>query len=509
MNETAVNRTYDVRRWYHHVLALVVVAALAVFVVPAKPVAAEAVSEANEDVAAQSLLEVFYLLKDHHYAHPDEAMLIQGAIRGMLETIDDPYSEYFSPEQYRRYIDAINMQYVGIGVVLSVAADGSGLFLERVFPDTPASDAELAVGDKIIAIDGKTVRPDNAEQMLQAIPKEEGAKVKLTLLRDGKRLTKTLVTRTFHIPDVLSEDLGDGIAYVSILTFGENTFNTLAEEMTRLRSSGARGLVLDLRGNGGGFMGTALEIADLFLSKGTLVYLHDENGDLIGYEADAFAVDLPLAVLIDGQSASAAELLAGALQKNGRAVLIGERSFGKATMQSLVELSNGGVLKVTVDNWLLPDRSNIDGKGLVPNIRMTRPEAAVNAAVQWLLPERRQRLQLSLKDRTGVLNGDIRLYDVPDIVRENGTWYFPLRYIIESFGSEVRWDDKQKRVRFDLNRRSITVDPARGLISIDGSSARFPGVFLRNGQVYLPKEALEHILGTRIQVNDTEAILET
>ena len=502
-------RTYLLRRWRRSALTLLAAVALAMSVaVPAKPAAAEEAAESDADNAAQSLLEVYYLLKDHHYTHPDEELLIQGAIRGMLESINDPYSEYLDPEQYRQLIDAINFQFVGIGVLLAVADDGSGLWIERVFPGTPASEAGLAAGDKIIAIDGEAVRPDNAEQMLDAIPKEDGAEVKLTLLRAGKRMTKTLVTRPFQIPDVLSEDLGDGIAYVSILTFGENTFDEVMTEVLNIQASGAKGLVLDLRGNGGGFMGTALDIADLFLSKGTLVYLHDENGKLEKYTADSFSVDLPMAVLIDGESASAAELLAGTLQKNGRAVLIGERSFGKATMQSLVELSNGGVLRVSVDNWLLPDRSNIHGKGLVPNIRISRPEAAVNAAVQWLLPERRQRLQLSLKDNTGLLNGDIQLYEVPELVREDGTLYFPLRYVIESFGSEVRWDENRKQVQFGLKRRNVEVDPAKGLVWIDGSSTRFPRLIHRNGQVYLPKEALELILGTKIQVNDAEVIVE-
>jgi carboxyl-terminal processing protease len=458
------------------------------------------------DENADTLRQIYQQIVKRHYSHPDPNKVLEGAIQGMLEVLSDPYTTYMTPQEYEDFRNTLEHHYAGIGAVLHAAATGEILITE-VYAGTPAEQAGLQAGDRILTVDGQSVTGEKVDKVAALIRGESGTDVVLTIQR-GRAAPQTItVTRqAIHLPTVTSQDMGNGVGYIRILSFGSHTSKEFFEAYEALKETSPNGILLDLRGNGGGYVLSALEIADSFLSEGTLLILHGEQG-AIAYKADERAEDMPLVVLVDQDTASASEMLAGALQQNKRAKLVGTQTFGKGTMQEPFDLPNGGVLKLSVDQWALADGKTIDKVGLTPDIRLTSPGLFLNAALQQLLPEREQTLTLSRTGGLGELNG-VRLLDVPAVLTVEGREYLPLRYVAEAFGSEVRWVPQTASVEFTLEHHAVRVELRTGALYIDNRrSAAQSAVFLQNGVSYLSTKALEEILGEQIQSTDTTLTL--
>ncbi|MFC5987647.1 S41 family peptidase [Marinicrinis lubricantis] len=483
------------------------VLALAVLAAPVQNAWAEA-SEKNNS----ALLEIYNTLIDAHYEKPSEEELLQGAIQGMLDVIHDPYTNYMSPSAYEDFKNGINLEYAGIGVRFTYAEDESGLIVDEVFTGSPAEESGILNGDIVVQVDQTPVTPDNIRTITSQIRGEAGTEVTLLLVREGEQLQKKVARKAIELPEVTTEDMGNGIAYIQIVTFGERTTEEFLAAYHQAEAANAKGLILDLRGNSGGYVLSALEIADHFLKKGELLVLHNSEGGEDVYVADELGTDIPLVVLIDRNTASASEMLAGALKTNGRATLVGETSFGKGTMQTAFELSNGGTLKVSVDNWLLPDRSNIHDIGLLPDIYLQRSEAVVNAAVQQLLPDRKQTLELSLKEQTGVLNENIFLTGVPAIHKDSqsGEYYVPMRYVMESFGTEVVWNNETKRTSFIYRGQQVEIDSKSWNLIVNGKSVPLNQPLKSiAGTIYMSTDAVKSVTGGSVSVSADALLLNS
>lgn len=467
------------------------------------PLASSAVAYSSP--AVDTLLQVYDAVTKGHFSRPSEKAILRGAIKGMLEVLNDPYSAYMTPEEYAAFKAAIDQHYAGIGVVLQETPEFA-LRIAEVYAGTPAEEAGLKAGDLILAVDGLALTKANVAEGPARIRGKAGTSLSLLIKRGEADPVIYSVTRAeIQLPTVTEDDLGEGLAYVRIHSFGESTTDEALTALQGARDRGASGVVLDLRGNGGGMVLSALEIADSLLAEGTMFFFAGEHGEE-SIEAEPDAIDLPVTVLVDERSASASEILAGVLQKTGRAKLVGARTFGKGTMQAPIDLPDGGVLKLSVDRWLLPDRSSPDKVGLTPDVPVGSPHVALAAAMRTLHP-----ITLRYDRQAGgaTLNG-VQLSEAPPMVEEDGRIYLPLRYTMESLGYELRWIAEESTAVFTVNGTEVRADLKQGTLVAGGQAAAAAGaVRLVDGRAYVLAEPLGQASGFALAADAASVLIRT
>lgn len=300
----------------------------------------------------------------------NDTLLLQGAIRGMLEAVGDDYTYYMDPQGYESESTSLSGEYQGIGAMV----DTSGDFLTVVSPieGSPAEAAGIRPGDMIIAIDGEDMAGYTPEEARQRVLGEAGTTVVLTIQREGESepLEFTIVRATITVASVTGEMLDNGIAYVDINQFGDNTTSELRTTLDDLLLQNPRGIIVDLRFNPGGYLITSVEVTSEFIDEGVVLIEQYGDGtrDIYSALGNGRATDLPIVVLINEGSASASEILAGALQDYGRAELVGVQTFGKGSVQVFAPLSDDqGAVRVTIAKWLTPNERTIQDIGLAPD----------------------------------------------------------------------------------------------------------------------------------------------
>jgi carboxyl-terminal processing protease len=308
----------------------------------------------------------------------DDTLLMQGAIRGMVEALGDPQSSYMDPSTYQEENSELEGVYEGIGAIVDTA--GPYLTIISTFPASPAEEAGILSGDQIIALDHEDMTGIDPEVVRQRVKGPAGTMVHLTIARPGESapleydITRAEITRT----SASGEILDNGIAYVQVTTFGENTTKELISTLRKLMAENPRGLILDMRNNGGGYLQTAVEVVSQFQPDGVVLYEEYGDGTKKPYQAirGGLATKIPMVVLINEGTASASEITAGALQDYGRAKVVGVVSYGKGSVQNWVAISNEqGAVRVTIARWLTPKDRQIDGKGLTPDVYVERTAA--------------------------------------------------------------------------------------------------------------------------------------
>jgi carboxyl-terminal processing protease len=331
----------------------------------------------NTDALFAPFWEAWQIVQTHYLEQPvDDEKLMQGAIRGMLDALGDQHTSYMDPSEFED-ANAPLEGYDGIGAYVNT--DGELLTIIEPIDGSPAEAADLRAGDQIIAIDGEDVTgmlPENARLKVLG---PAGSKVILTILREGVEQPFDVEITRAHIviPSVESEMLEGQIAYVSLSTFGETSAEDLSNAIEQLLAQNPKALILDLRNNSGGYLDIAIDIGSLFLSDGVVAYEEYGDGTRITYETtgEAIAADIPMIVLVNEWSASASELVAGALQDRGRAQIVGAVTFGKGTVQSWIPWSNDqGAVRVTIARWLTPNGDNVHETGLTPDYEVAYTE---------------------------------------------------------------------------------------------------------------------------------------
>ncbi len=341
--------------------------------------------------------ETVDMVQSRYYRQPvDQALLIEGAINGMLETLDDPHTVYLAPEaesaQRESFEGETEMQ--GIGVEVS-EQDGKIVVMSPI-DGSPAAAAGLQPGDILREADGVDLTGMSVIEAAQLVRGPKGTEVTLLIERDGETFEVVVERDVIKLKSVRGEMLEENLAYVRLSQFGLQTDEQLDEVLTELMAEEPAGLILDLRRNPGGGLDSVVEIADEFLDEG-LVLVQEFGG---GFEREfdskrgGLAEEIPMVVLIDEGSASASEVLAGAIRDRDRGILIGETSYGKGTVQTWQPLSNGGGLRMTIARWLTPDDSWVHEEGIRPDFRVTLPEfdpdlefddTQLQAAIDYLL----------------------------------------------------------------------------------------------------------------------------
>jgi len=296
----------------------------------------------------------------------DTKKLAQGSVQGLVNGLGDPFTLYFTPEQYKRLQESYQGRYTGIGAYLSFTT-GYPVVTGTV-PGSPAAAAGLRNGDQITKVGDRDVKGITADEATSLIQGVEGSKVTLTILRGAETMTVTIARAQIQVPTVRSATVGNHVLYVRIYMFGDKTSSEFSSALTS-GLPGSSGMVLDLRGDPGGFVSAADDVISQFVTSGETFETRGRSGTnkhQVGSQHGAASI--PLVVLVDANSASAAEIVAGSLQVHHRAKLVGTTTFGKGSVQEDFVLSDGSDIHLTVERWYLPNGETIDHKGLTPDV---------------------------------------------------------------------------------------------------------------------------------------------
>jgi carboxyl-terminal processing protease len=330
----------------------------------------------EEEALFQPLLETYQLILNQ-YVDPYDAVftpqqLLDGAIAGMIDALGDQYSGYMNPETYAMQNSELSGQFEGIGVVIRVNEERGGIEVVNVLAGSPAELSGVQVGDIFRMVDGVDVSEDTNLELAAKVRGPAGTDVSITFERDDELIELTITRARISIPNIEYSLLdGTNIAYLRLNQFTSDARNQIDEALAELDINNRDGLIFDLRGNPGGLLTSAIDVTSAFIESGTiLIEDFGSNRDEIVFEATGnfSGIAVPLVVLVDETSASASELVSGALQDTQNAIIIGETTLGKGTVQTWRSLSNGGGIRLTIARWLTPARNWIHGAGVTPDI---------------------------------------------------------------------------------------------------------------------------------------------
>ncbi len=325
-------------------------------------------------VAEQNIEKIEHfqdLLKTYYYEDVSDEELADGVLYGLMETVGDPYTCYYSPEEMEDLTADLEGIFHGIGAYLEMDYDAGYAKISGIIDGTPASQADIKVGDYIVEVDGEDVYEMTLTDVVAKIRGEAGTEVVLTLNRDGEEMEVAVTRQNIETPTVKYELLEDGIAHITITEFNDLTTAQYVEAMTQMEADNAEGLILDLRGNPGGSLATVVEICEMMLPKGMIVYTEDKYGFRNEYKCDGKnEFKLPLVVLIDGGSASASEIMAGAIKDYEMGTLVGTTTYGKGIVQKIFTYEDGSAAKITVSKYYTPNGYNIHGVGIEPDVEV-------------------------------------------------------------------------------------------------------------------------------------------
>lgn len=327
-------------------------------------------------ISSDTETKLSYLKKliDETYLHDvKEKNLNEGIYKGYVEGLGDQYSAYYDKKETKELTESLDGSFSGIGAVMTQDASSGVITITRVYDDSPAKKAGIKTGDILYRVEEKTVTGKDLDKVVSWIKGKKGTKVNLTLLR-GTNSDKIKVTATrdvINVETVKYKVLENQIGYISISVFDSVTGAQFAKALKQLQKKNIEGLVVDLRNNPGGSLSTVCDILDSILPKGLIVYTKDKNGKKEEYTSDEkHRLNLPMSVLVNGQSASASEIFAGAVQDYGKAEIIGTQTYGKGVVQNLFDLKDGTCVKLTTSEYFTPKGRSIDGKGITPDVKI-------------------------------------------------------------------------------------------------------------------------------------------
>ncbi|MGO1469627.1 MAG: S41 family peptidase [Tissierella sp.] len=341
-----------------------------------------------DEFSKVQLVEGF--IKENYLKDVDEERLIEGQLKGLVASLEDPYSQYLTADEFEDLTQETSGEYGGIGVIVTPGEDNLITVVSPI-KDTPGEKAGLKPEDKIIAVDGKEFMAEDMDKAVSVMKGKPRTKVTLTILRRDKDGTSETfdvkITREkIRLVTVNSSVIDDKIGYINITSFDELTYKDFMKDLKKLENKNVEGLIIDLRNNPGGLLDVTADIADELLGEGTIVYTETREGEKEEYVSKASKIDIPLVVLVNGGSASASEILSGAIKDYDRGELIGTKTFGKGIVQRISPLptKDGSAIKLTVSEYFTPNGTNIHGVGIEPDIVVELPEDIKTIGVENL-----------------------------------------------------------------------------------------------------------------------------
>ena len=336
----------------------------------------------DTDEAFEPFWDAYSVIESRYVDQVEVESLVDGAIEGMVDSLADDHSGYIRPELYQRSTD-FSGEFTGIGVFTQTNQETGAIEVATVIPDSPAEAAGVLPGDEFYEVDGRRVTGVSQAELSALVPGPRGSTVTITFRRDGELVTFAIVRDTFPLPNVSFDIVGDNIAHISMLDFNDLSRTQLDAAFKAVDINRTGGLIFDIRDNPGGTLSSAIEIGSAFIEDGVLLrqVARDQSEEVTRTSGGYASIDVPIVVLVDETSASASEVIAGAMQDYGVATILGEKTFGKGTIQYFPSLSNGGALRITVRRWLTPNGHWIDEQGITPDIVVEwNPESDVEEA---------------------------------------------------------------------------------------------------------------------------------
>lgn len=319
--------------------------------------------------------EILQLVEAYYYQEPDVNAMLETAERGLLYGLEDPYTYYYNPEEYAALWEDDEGEYAGIGIQLQGSYETYLCTITRVFENTPAFEAGLRKGDILVLVDDIEVTAYTMQDAVNVMRGKVGETVEIQVKRDGQLLDFTIPRAVVHVNRVSSCMLDDQVGYIVLYEFSGDCTPMFQSQLDALIAKGAKSLVIDLRDNPGGWVDDAVKLADIFLPDATIAYLEDRAGQREYYRAKAGELEIPLVVLINENSASASEILSGALQDHKRATIVGTQSFGKGVVQYVLPVGTSGAgMQVTGAQYFTPNGNVVHKVGITPDVEAKLPE---------------------------------------------------------------------------------------------------------------------------------------
>lgn len=333
----------------------------------------------NKDIA--NSLEKYQKIIDKYYlGEVDEEKLKEGAIKGYIEGLNDPYTEYISKEEMQDYMDDTMGNFVGIGIYMVKDAENDKIMVLSPIKNSPAEKAGILPGDYIISVDGVQYTGEDFSTISSKIKGEEGTTVKLEILRGNETLNFEIKRENIKVNPVEGKVLENNIGYIEFSSFDEGTADEFKTKFEELEKQGIKSLIIDLRNNGGGIVNEALKIADYIADKDSvLLYEVDKNGnEEIEKSENSPIINMPIVILTNENTASSSEILAGALKDLGKAKIVGTKTYGKGVIQEVLSLPDGSGLKITTEKYLTPNKTEIHKVGIQPDVEVKLPQHVEN-----------------------------------------------------------------------------------------------------------------------------------
>ena len=323
-----------------------------------------------------TLAKIRTMLEKEYIGTLDDEKMIEGAIKGYVAGVGDEYTEYYSPEEMSNQLDEAYGNYVGIGIYMLVNNSTGEILVSKPMPNSPAEEAGIKTGDIITKVEGEEVTAENAANMSNKIKGEAGTKVKLEIRRGEETIPLEVERRKIVVSHINTKVINETIGYISIIDFDGGVAEEFKSKYEELKKQNIKSLIIDIRSNGGGVVDEAIGILEMLCNKeDTLLITTDKKGkEEITKSTQEQEIDLPVVVLTNGYSASASEILAGALKDNNRAKIVGTKTYGKGVIQTLTKLSDGSGLKMTTEEYRTPSRNKINKVGIEPDYKVELPE---------------------------------------------------------------------------------------------------------------------------------------
>ena len=318
--------------------------------------------------------EIYSKLKDKFDGELTDEKVVEGIRRGLVSSAGDPYTTYFTKEEYEQFSSTLNGQFSGIGA--EIGKKGDQIVVIAPLDDSPAAKAGIKAGDAVLEVDGKTTEGKSVEEVVAEIRGEAGSKVKLSVVSGGERKDVEITRGDIKVDSVKYEKLNDEVGYIKISQFSLDTFALTNQAVTKLKSEGVNRIILDLRNNGGGYVDQAVKVAGIWMDSKVVLSERFRGQEISVQRTSAnpianLTADNKLVVLVNEGSASASEILAASLSEEGGVKLVGQKTFGKGSVQDMIELSNESRLKITIAHWFTPKGKSIDKEGIEPQVKVS------------------------------------------------------------------------------------------------------------------------------------------
>lgn len=426
------------------------------------PAASAALAADQVSTDADRIKEALDLLQKNHVSSPTSQALSDTAIKSMVTSLNDPYTVYFSADELKKFEGAIQNNYVGVGVRVSQEPDG--VYVYEVF-DGPAKKAGMQVDDLITHVNGESVEGLKIDDVTKKIMGPEGTNVSVTVKRGEQSVVLEMTRQTIQLPVVISKKFDSGVGYIRVTTFSSDADELTASHLAELKKQGITSLILDLRDNGGGLVDTAANMVKLFVKEGILIHTKDKDNvdDPIKF-ANGTTQPFPLYIMVNEYSASASEVLTGALQDyNAVAKVIGMKTFGKGSVQTLFPLSDGGALKITIEEYLTPKLRKVNKVGLTPDIEV---DDELPQLVTALHEAGINKITVN-HSRKGITVNGVAVQDGLGVVRENGNVFVQSRLFSSILGGTITWNGETQAVEISAGGKTGAYQTASGDLKLD------------------------------------------